>query len=83
MALSASSTGLVMLCFASLLVSSLADDTSGALADAGKNMASGGVVDAYSPPGPPTYGPPTYGAVNRITARCVLVVFCCMFSFLF
>jgi hypothetical protein len=49
------------------------------IADAGKNMTSGGVVDADYP----TYGPPTYGAVNRIAARCVLVVLCCMFSFLF
>jgi len=80
MALGASTTGLVMLGLASLLVSSLADDeTSGAL-DAGKNMTSGGVVDADYPP---TYGPPTYGAVNRITARCVLVIFCCVFSFVF
>ena len=50
------------------------------IADAGKNMTSGGVVDADYPP---TYGPPTYGAVNRITARCVLVIFCCVFSFVF
>nr|TKW09400.1 hypothetical protein SEVIR_6G092266v2 [Setaria viridis]TKW09401.1 hypothetical protein SEVIR_6G092266v2 [Setaria viridis] len=41
-------------------------------------MTSGGVSDDY-----PTYGPPIYGAVNKIMARVILVIFCCLFSFLF
>ncbi|CAO2210495.1 unnamed protein product [Urochloa humidicola] len=81
MALRASRAGLMVLYFASLLlVSSFADETTTAH-DAGKNMTSGGLVDAddYVP----TYGPPPYGAVNRIMARGVLVTFSCLLSFLF
>ncbi|CAO2187599.1 unnamed protein product [Urochloa humidicola] len=76
----ASRAGLVVLCFASLFVSSFAGETTTAQ-DAGKNMTSGGLVDAadYIP----TYGPPHYGAVNRIMARGVLVTFFCLLSFLF
>ncbi|CAO2175968.1 unnamed protein product, partial [Urochloa humidicola] len=81
MAFRVSSTGLVVMCLASLLVSSFAKEGSGGNADAGRNMTSGGLVDADDYP--PTYGVPTYGAVNRITARGILVTFCCFFSFLF
>nr|TKW09402.1 hypothetical protein SEVIR_6G092332v2 [Setaria viridis] len=43
-------------------------------------MTSGGVMDDHSHP---IYSPPDYGAVNKIMARGVLVIFCCFFSFLF
>ncbi|RCV30410.1 hypothetical protein SETIT_6G092400v2 [Setaria italica] len=81
MAPRASSTGLLVLCFASLLllVPSFADESSAAH-DAGRSMTSGGVMDDHSHP---IYSPPDYGAVNKIMARGVLVIFCCFFSFLF
>lgn len=50
------------------------------IAVAGRNMTSGGVVDDYDPY---TYGPPIYGAVKKVEAAGVLVLFCCFFSFLF
>ncbi|CAO2163863.1 unnamed protein product [Urochloa humidicola] len=59
MAFRVSSTGLVVMCLASLLVSSFAKEGSGGN-DAGRNMTSGGLVDADDYP--PTYGVPTYGA---------------------
>ncbi|PVH36510.1 hypothetical protein PAHAL_6G088100 [Panicum hallii] len=49
MALSATSTSLVVLCLVSLLlVASFADDTSAGAHDAGRSMQSGAVVDARS-----------------------------------
>jgi hypothetical protein len=51
------------------------------IAVAGRNMTSGGVVDDYDPYN--SYGPPIYGAVKKVEAAGVLVLFCCFFSFLF
>ncbi|PAN34379.1 hypothetical protein PAHAL_6G088500 [Panicum hallii] len=83
MVLSASRKSLVVLCFfSSLLVLSVATETSGADAAAARKMTPGGAAGAADDT--PGYGyPPGYGAGNKIMASGALVTFCCFFPLLF
>ncbi|PUZ50755.1 hypothetical protein GQ55_6G084500 [Panicum hallii var. hallii] len=87
MVLSASRKSLVVLCFfSSLLVLSVATETSGADAAAARKMTPGGAAGAAddTPRGyRSSYPVPGYGAGNKIMASGALVTFCCFFPLLF